>query len=343
MFEVDENGVETHLIEFLRFEHPHIVIIGIDSLVVDLFRIAIGDQPLVGAERDGQLPGTGGFDRAGDKYQLGIVQVLVTFQVEDRPQHLDLHQRSPDTERFRSIAHDVEERLAFEPYGAQIAVERLGIVEAAVVVEPDLRTVGQHEAALAVFARNHKHPVFGFQEQAGAEGAESQHHPADGCNGRHTPPRCSQTGNAALFRSRGRRSRRHRLHQPLERLLIGSAVHRAELRRVPLLEQLFLRSLAARMLVQPAAELLLHLGGHVVVREIGNYVLGLFSHGFFPLTHTRRSSGATPLRRNENKIQEISFLMLPSAFVIWFSTLLGLIFNSSAISRLFLPHSRDRR
>lgn len=56
VFEVDENGVETHLIEFLRFEHPLIVIIGIDSLVVDLFRIAIGDQPLVGAERDGNCP-----------------------------------------------------------------------------------------------------------------------------------------------------------------------------------------------------------------------------------------------------------------------------------------------
>ena len=83
-------------------------------------------------------------------------------------------------------------------------------------------------------------------------------------------------------------------HQPLERLLIGSAVHRAELRRVPLLEQLFLRSLAARMLVQPAAELLLHLGGHVVVREIGNYVLGLFSHGFFPWGSIVRQNAGAP-------------------------------------------------
>lgn len=72
------------------------------------------------------------------------------------------------------------------------------------------------------------------------------------------------------------------------------AVHRAELRRVPLLEQLFLRSLAARMLVQPAAELLLHLGGHVVVREIGNYVLGLFSHGFFPWGSIVRQNAGAP-------------------------------------------------
>ena len=68
----------------------------------------------------------------------------------------------------------------------------------------------------------------------------------------------------------------------------------AELRRVPLLEQLFLRSLAARMLVQPAAELLLHLGGHVVVREIGNYVLGLFSHGFFPWGSIVRQNAGAP-------------------------------------------------
>lgn len=110
VFEIDENIVEAHLIEFLCLEHPFVVIIGIDGLVVDLLRIAVGDQPFVGTERNGQLSGAGGLDRTGNEHYLGIIQMLVAFQVENRPQHLDLHQRSPDAEWFRSVVHDVEKR-----------------------------------------------------------------------------------------------------------------------------------------------------------------------------------------------------------------------------------------
>ena len=198
--------------------------------------------------------------------------------------------------------HDVEKRLAFEPYAAQVAVERFGIIEAAVVVEPDLRAVGQHETPLAVLARNHKDPVLGLQKHSCAECAKSQRRTADGGDGCHAPPRSGQARETARFRGRDRRNFGHRPHQPFERLLIRGSVHRAELRGVPLLKQLFLRDPVARMFVQPAAELLLHLGGHVVVREIRNDVSGLLRHGLF--------RGEAPRGKNAGKAPRSAVILL---------------------------------